>query len=111
MFSLLNTDCMADLLNFILIPSYFIKADKGLEYTNIYKHQNMATLKDKLQVSNICQKMMNPFEFLPSAFPCLHKLSLNIVSQFKRVENKKVNWFLREYTSVSVTLGNSLCLR
>ena len=42
MFSLLNTDCRVDLPNFILIPSYSIIADKGLEY--IYKHQNLATV-------------------------------------------------------------------
>ena len=54
--------------------------------------------------------MMNPIEFLPSAFLCLHKLSLNIVSQINRVENKKKTWFLQEYTSASVTLGNSLFL-
>ena len=41
MFSLLNTDCRVDLPNFIIIPSYSIKADKGLEY--IYKHQNLAS--------------------------------------------------------------------
>ena len=42
MFSLLNTDCRVDLSNFILIPSYSIIADKGLEY--IYKHHNLATV-------------------------------------------------------------------
>ena len=42
MFSLLNTDCRVDLPNFILISSYSIIADKGLEY--IYKHQNLATV-------------------------------------------------------------------
>ena len=52
--------------------------------------------------------MLNPTEFLPSALLCLHKLSLNIISQFKRVENKKKTLFLRKYTSASVTLGNSL---
>ena len=38
----LNTDCRVDLPNFILIPSYSIIADKGLEY--IYKQQNWATV-------------------------------------------------------------------
>ena len=42
MFSLYNTDCRVDLLNFILIPYYSIIADKGLEY--IYKYQNLATV-------------------------------------------------------------------
>ena len=51
--------------------------------------------------------MMNPIEFLPSAFLCLHELSFNIVS---RVENKKKTWFLQEYTTASGTLGNSLFL-
>ena len=38
----LNTDCRVDLPNFVLIPSYSIIADKGLEY--IYKQQNWATV-------------------------------------------------------------------
>ena len=43
MFSLHYTDCRpTDLTNFILIPSYSIIADKGLEY--ICKHQNLATV-------------------------------------------------------------------
>ena len=47
--------------------------------------------------------MLNPIQFLPSAFLCLHKLSLNIGPQ-KRVENKKKkNVFLQEYTLASVT--------
>ena len=38
----LNTDCRVDLPNSILIPSYSIIADKGLEY--IYKYQKFATV-------------------------------------------------------------------
>ena len=46
MFSLLNTDCRVDLSNFILIPSYSIIADEGLEY--ICKHQNLTTVNQRL---------------------------------------------------------------
>ena len=51
--------------------------------------------------------MLNPMEFLPSAFLCLHKLSLNIVSQ-KRVENKRKNVFLPEYTLALVTQATAM---
>ena len=46
MFSYLNTHCRVDLPSFILISSYSVIADKGLEY--IYEHQNMATLNQWL---------------------------------------------------------------
>ena len=46
MLSLLDTEYRVDLPNFILISSYSIIADKGLEY--IYKHQNIATLNQWL---------------------------------------------------------------
>ena len=47
--------------------------------------------------------MMNPIEFLPSALLCLHKLSIFIESQFKRVENKKKNCFFESTPNIGNT--------